>query len=29
MDNSLAKVHPGLVCEWSDRNMPLTLDMVT
>lgn len=29
MDNSLANVHPELVCEWSDRNLPLTPDMVT
>lgn len=29
MDNSLAKVHPELVCEWSDRNLSLTPDMVT
>ncbi len=29
MDNSLAKVHPELVCEWSDRNLPITADMVT
>ncbi len=29
MDNSLAKVHPKLVCEWSDRNLPITADMVT
>lgn len=29
MDNNLANVHPELVCEWSDRNLPLTPDMVT
>ena len=24
MDNNLANVHPELVCEWSDRNLLLT-----
>ena len=26
MGNSLAAVHPELVAEWSDRNLPLTPD---
>ena len=26
MSNSLATVHPELIVEWSDRNLPLTLD---
>ena len=26
MSNSLANVHPELVCKWSDRNLPLTPD---
>ncbi|MDT2465358.1 zinc-ribbon domain-containing protein [Enterococcus avium] len=29
MDNSFAKVHTELVSEWSDRNLPVTADMVT
>ena len=29
MSNSLATVHPELVAEWSDRNLPLTPDGVT
>lgn len=29
MKNSLADVHPELVYEWSDRNLPLTPDTVT
>ena len=26
MSNSLSAVHPELIVEWSDRNLPLTLD---
>ena len=29
MSNSLAAVHPELIIEWSDRNLPLTPDSVT
>lgn len=29
MSNSLAAVHPELIVEWSDRNLPLTPDGVT
>lgn len=29
MSNSLAKVHPELISEWSDRNYPLTPDNIT
>ncbi len=29
MKNSLADVHPQLVCEWSEGNFPLTPDTVT
>ena len=29
MNNSLAAVHPELVAEWSDRNLPLQPTMVT
>lgn len=29
MNNSLAAVHPELIVEWSDRNLPLTPDSVT
>lgn len=29
MENSLADIHPELVCEWSDSNLPLTPDIVT
>ena len=29
MSNSLAKVHPELVSEWSERNFPLTPDSVS
>ena len=29
MKNSLADVHPELVCEWSEGNFPLTPDTVT
>ena len=29
MSNSLAAVHPELIVEWSDRNLPLTPDSVT
>ncbi|MCD7872757.1 MAG: zinc-ribbon domain-containing protein, partial [Clostridiales bacterium] len=29
MSNSLAAVHPELIAEWSDRNLPLTPDNVT
>ena len=27
MSNSLAAVHPELIVEWSDRNLPLTPDL--
>ena len=29
MSNSLSAVHPELIAEWSDRNLPLTPDSVT
>ena len=29
MSNSLSAVHPELVAEWSDRNLPLTPDSIT
>ena len=29
MDNSFAKIHPELISEWSDRNLPVTAAMVT
>ena len=29
MSNSLATVHPELIVEWSDRNLPLTPDSIT
>ena len=29
MSNSLATVHPELVAEWSDKNLPLTPDDIT
>ena len=29
MNNSLSAVHPELIVEWSDRNLPLTPDSVT
>ena len=29
MDNSFASVHPELVCEWSDKNAPLTPAQIT
>ena len=29
MNNSLAEVHPELVLEWSEKNLPLTPDSVT
>lgn len=29
MSNSLAAVHPELVAEWSEKNLPLTLDSIT
>ena len=29
MSNSLSKVHPELISEWSDRNYPLTPDNIT
>ena len=29
MSNSLAEVHPELVSEWSDKNLPLTPDDIT
>ena len=29
MNNSFASVHPKLVCEWSEKNLPLTPDKIT
>lgn len=29
MSNSLAAVHPELVAEWSEKNLPLTPDSIT
>ena len=29
MDNSFASVHPELILEWSERNLPLTPDDIT
>ena len=29
MSNSLVAVHPELVAEWSEKNLPLTPDNVT
>ncbi len=29
MSNSLAKVHPELISQWSDKNLPLTPDKIT
>ena len=29
MNNSLAEVHPELVSEWSEKNIPLTPDDIT
>ena len=29
MSNSLAKVHPELISQWSDKNLPLTPDDIT
>ena len=29
MDNSFAAVHPELVSEWSEKNLPLTPDKIT
>ena len=29
MNNSLAGVHPELVSEWSEKNLPLTPDEIT
>ena len=29
MNNSFAVAHPELVCEWSERNLPLTPDRIT
>ena len=29
MSNSLAEVHPELVSEWSEKNLPLTPDDIT
>ena len=29
MSNSLSAVHPELVAEWSDKNLPLTPDGIT
>lgn len=28
MNNSFAAQHPELVCEWSERNLPLTPDRI-
>ena len=29
MSNILSEVHPELVAEWSDKNLPLTPDRIT
>ena len=29
MNNSLTEVHPELVSEWSEKNLPLTPDDIT
>ncbi len=29
INNSLAEVHPELVSEWSEKNLPLTPDDIT
>ena len=29
MNNSLAEVHPELITEWSEKNLPLTPDYIT
>ena len=29
MDNSFSSIHPELVCEWSDKNAPLTPEQIT
>ena len=29
MSNLLSEVHPELVAEWSERNLPLTPDKIT
>ena len=29
MSNSLSAVHPELVVEWSEKNLPLTPDSIT
>ena len=29
MSNSLSAVHPELIAEWSEKNLPLTPDSVT
>lgn len=29
MGNSLAAVHPELIAEWSEKNLPLTPDSIT
>ena len=29
MSNLLSEVHPELVLEWSERNLPLTPDKIT
>lgn len=29
MSNSFASVHQELVCEWSEKNLPLTPDKIT
>ena len=29
MRNLLSEVHPELVCEWSEKNLPLTPDKIT
>ena len=29
MSNILSEVHPELIAEWSDKNLPLTPDKIT
>ena len=29
MNNSFAAAHPELVCEWSEKNLPLMPDKIT
>ncbi|MDY5097257.1 zinc-ribbon domain-containing protein [Clostridium sp.] len=29
MSNLLSEVHPKLIAEWSDKNLPLTPDKIT